>query len=107
MITPEALLAIDEQRVGLDLEIVLKTGLVLQQHLDTNNCLESVFLHLFCKKKYLMTCLVSHLGLIKFPVEQVNALLKLTHLRFGACNVNTQKNNRTHTIYNNTKYTQI
>ena len=41
--TPEALLAIDEQRVGLDLEIVFKTGLVLQQHLDTNDCLESVF----------------------------------------------------------------
>ena len=33
---PETLLAIDEQRVGLDLEIVLKAGLVLQQHLDTN-----------------------------------------------------------------------
>ena len=36
-----------------------------------------------------MTCLVSHLCLIELPVEQVNALLKLTHLQFGACNIDT------------------
>ena len=82
IITPEALLAIDEQRVGLDLEIVLKTGLVLQQHLDTN--VKKGDLSLFSEKNYLMADLVSHLSLIQLPVEQVDALLELTHLRSWA-----------------------
>ena len=55
----QALLPVDEEGVGLDLDVVLQSGLVPEE------------------------VLVGGLGLGQLPVQQVDALLQLTHLGGG------------------------